>query len=325
MTSQVPIISPPKRHLSHEEQLERLKSRGLLVADDEKALKTLRKISYYRLSGYWYPYRKTNPVGTPGRQNLFSADTSLELIEQLYEFDRELRLLVLDAVERIEVILRSDIAHYLGKRNVYAHDCPNELDGNFTSKITDEVTGYTSYNDWRERVQKAVSRASEDFVDHHNIKYGGKMPIWVISELWDFGQLSKFYQGMKYKDKTHIAKKYCITLDANTMTSWLRTISLLRNVSAHHSRLWNRNITSIPSITSSLNINFLNHIANDDHAKSRAYGSLCILQLFLRWISPTDSWHVKLISLCEKFPVHELVTLKDAGFPEDWKDKHLWK
>lgn len=324
MTSSFQIVSPPKKHLSHEEQLERLKSRGLIVSDDTNALKILRKISYYRLSGYWYPFRKTNPVGMPGRQNEFVANASMDLIEQLYEFDRELRLLVLDAVERIEVILRSDVAHYLGKRNVYAHDCSSELDGSFVTGV-DKRTGNTYYNDWQEKLQKAVSRASEDFVDHHNIKYGGKMPIWVTTELWDFGQLSKFYQGMRYKDKANIAKKYCSSLDGQTMASWLRTISLVRNASAHHSRLWNRNITAIPSITSSLPINFLSHIANDDHAKRRVYGSLCILQLFFRWISPNDNWHEKLIFLCEKFPQHELVTLKDAGFPQDWKDKHLWK
>ena len=104
MTSASQIVTPPKKHLSHVDQLERLKSRGLIVSDDTNALKILRKISYYRLSGYWYPFRKTNPVGKPGRQSDFVENVSLDLIKQLYEFDRELRLLILDAVERIEVI-----------------------------------------------------------------------------------------------------------------------------------------------------------------------------------------------------------------------------
>lgn len=323
-TTTTVVVSPPKAHLSLADQLALLKSRGMVVGDDAEATKTLRKISYYRLSGYWYPFRNTNPVGVLGRQDNFKPGTSLDLIEAIYEFDRQLRLLILKAVERIEVSLRSDIAHYLGKRNVYAHDCPSELDGNFTNK-RDKVTGNTSFDDWQDKLQKAVSRASEEFVDHHRIKYGGKMPIWVVTELWDFGQLSKFYEGMRFSDKTNIAKKFCSSLDAPSLVSWLKTVSLVRNVSAHHARLWNRNITAIPSISPTTQINFLQHLSNDSHARTRVYGALCILQLLLKWIAPSDDWHTELIGLANTFPTNSVVSLKDAGFPDDWKSKSLWR
>ena len=323
MTS-IQATSLPKVHLSLESQIALLKKRGMIFSDEEKARTALNKINYYRLSGYWYPFRKTNPVGTPGRQDDFRDNTSFELILSLYDFDRNLRLLTLAATERIEVALRSEIAFYLGKRNIYAHECPSELDGKFTKDIN-PYTNNTYYYDWCQKLNKSISRSYEEFVDHHLRKYAGKMPIWVVTELWDFGQLSKFYEGMKYKDRQNVVAKYCTSLDVSTFVSWLKSSTYIRNVCAHHSRLWNKNMTVIPSIQANTQFNFLTHIANDNHAKTRVYGTLCILRLLMKWIALDDDWHQKLKELTTSFPDNDVVSLADAGFPNGWETRNLWK
>ena len=114
--SQKPAYPNIKSHLTVKEQVILLKSRGMTIDDDIAAESTLIRLGYYRLSGYFYPLRKTQPRGTLGRQDDFQEGTTLDLVDQLYEFDRELRLLVLDAVERIEVAVRCDIGHRLGHR-----------------------------------------------------------------------------------------------------------------------------------------------------------------------------------------------------------------
>lgn len=121
-----------KPWLSHHEQLDLLKSRGLAVTDDARALDYLRRIGYYRLSGYWFafrqrsepccawPRRRTGKKGKSVRVEHIALDefkpgASFQDAVALYVFDKRLRLLVLDALERIEVAFRVDISHTLGE------------------------------------------------------------------------------------------------------------------------------------------------------------------------------------------------------------------
>ena len=312
-----------KFHLTVSEQVALLKSRGMVIEDDSSAEKTLLNLGYYRLSGHFYPLRKTNPVGVPGRQDGFQAGTTLSLVEKLYEFDRQLRLLVLDAVERIEVAVRCDIAHRLGKRHRIAHECPSELDSRFCDEINPK-TGTTLYQDWTAKLSSAIQKAKkEDFVKHHKQNYGGKMPIWVITEVWDFGLLSKFFAGMQYRDQSFIARRYGLQ-EGKYLASWLRAINFVRNVSAHHSRLWNRNIVERPRFQPAQPHHHLHHLIADIHAQTRIYGTLCVLKVMLNAAAPNNNWADRLKTLCELFPEGPLVSLKDAGFPADWQEKSLW-
>lgn len=312
-----------KFHKTVAEQLALLKSRGMSVADDAAASATLARVGYYRLSGYFYPLRKTQPRGTPGRQDDFQPGTSVELVSELYDFDRQLRLLVLDAVERIEVSLRFDIAHRLGQRHRIAHEIPAQLDGKFCCDI-DTRTGRTAYQAWCLRLQEVVKKAQkEDFVKHHAIAYGGKMPIWVAVEVWDFGLLSKFFAGMKYKDRLYIAQRYGMP-EAKYLESWLRAINFARNASAHHSRLWNRNFADRPTFPPSPPHHHLHHLVGNNHAQTRIYGTLCVLRKMLSVIAPHDDWAARMKALCIAFPANPLIDLSAAGFPPDWQKKALW-
>ena len=99
-----------KPPLTFDEQLNRLLVRGLIVENRELALSTFSTISYYRLSAYWYPFRQRNADGKA--TDNYISNTKFEEPLALYEFDRQLRLLVLDAIERIEVALRTKITHF---------------------------------------------------------------------------------------------------------------------------------------------------------------------------------------------------------------------
>jgi abortive infection bacteriophage resistance protein len=322
--SQKTIYSTIKFHLSVAEQIKLLKGRGMTMLDDASAAGIMQRIGYYRLSGYFYPLRKTHPRGTPGRQDDFQSGTSIELIANLYEFDRQLRLLVLDAVERVEVAIRFDISHRLGQRHRIAHEAESQLDTKFCT-VRDPYSGKTGYEIWCERLAVVLKKArKEDFVKHHSENYGGKMPIWVVTEVWDFGLLSKFFAGMRYKDQLQIARRYGLP-DAKYLISWLRAINFARNVSAHHSRLWNRNFADRPTFPPAQPHHNFHHLVSDNHAQTRIYGSLCILKTMLSAVAPNNDWTERLKILCKSFPGSTLISLKSAGFPEDWEDKAIWR
>ena len=118
-----------------DDQIRKLESRNMEVSDHKKARNYLSNISYYRLSGYWYPFRKFQ-ADQKGRQDTFKDGTTFKNIIELYVFDKKLRLLALDAIERIEMAIRSDIAYILGERSPKAHELPDHLHGNFTKRPT---------------------------------------------------------------------------------------------------------------------------------------------------------------------------------------------
>jgi abortive infection bacteriophage resistance protein len=97
----------PKGALTFQQQLDLMVSRGLEVADQARALEVLQCVSYYRLAGYWYGFR------LPGAED-FEPGAAFDEALRLYEFDRRLRLLVRDAVERLEVALRTAITYEFG-------------------------------------------------------------------------------------------------------------------------------------------------------------------------------------------------------------------
>lgn len=319
-----------KSHLSFEQQLELLKSRGLEVTDDAIALEYLRRLGYYRLSGYWYPFRELIPVTStntskytrPQRRDQFMSGSRFQDAVDLYVFDKKLRLLVLDAIERLEVAFRVDIAYLLGKKDRFAYTNASLLHGNFTKKINPR-TRRTNYQEWISKHGHLIQRSKEDFVEHYKAKYGLPLPIWVAIELWDFGVLSMFYQGMTVKDKQEIASKYNIP-DWQVMQSWLRCLNYIRNVAAHHSRLWNRNLIDQPKLAKRGEMPAFDGFIGNINTTSRVYIVLCIVSYFLRYVCPRSSWHLRLRELVITLPKSTHIKINDMGFPEDWDRQMFW-
>lgn len=312
-----------KPHLSEIGQLGKLRARGLSIDNEPQALQELSRFGYYRLSGYYYPLRKANPSGTPGRRDEFVEGASLNLVVTLADFDKQLRLLVLEAVEAIEVAVRVAIAHRLGKVSTQAHLDPRMLSGRFTSARGGREG--SAHDAWRARFNELCLKSKEDFWRHHVDRYGGQMPIWVAIELWDFGLLSRFYEGMQQRDRDAIAAKFLPKLEGPVFGNWLRMINFVRNVCAHHARLWNRTLPDIAKLPPLETCRLLKPLHDAELPRRKVYAVLACLRLLLRAIHPASDWHQRLKALVGTFPTSPLISLESAGFLPGWSDETLWR
>ena len=307
---------------SFEDQLAILKRRGLQVDDDAKALSYLERLGYYRLSGYLYPFRgfeitkdeKGNLTGTKRVDN-FMDGAHFEDAVHLYVWDKKLRLLALDALERIEMSVRVDVAHLLGEQDVHAHENPAIFYSDFTTIV--RRGGQTGHQEWLDSYQKNLNRSRRvEFVKHYLDKYE-KLPIWVSTEIWDFGMLSKLFGGMVRANQNTIAAKYGAA-DGSEFSGWLRGLTFVRNVSAHHSRLWNANM-----------LEYVTPISGQYWGQlkpERAFFYFCIMQKLMKIICPNSSWGNRFEELLGAFPkLHcQAVTPNDMGLVADWQSWDLW-
>ncbi|GIW83359.1 MAG: ABC transporter permease [Gemmatales bacterium] len=217
--------SPRRRYskpwLSHADQVQRLQQRGLVVADTAAAQQFLRHVGYYRLSGYCLAFESARHCFIPG--------TTFEQIAAAYQFDLILRDLVTEALEVIELDLRSGIAHHFGRRHgPFGH--------------TDEANFFDKFDHsrWLERLRDEAGRSSELFVEHFKNNYSDfpDLPIWIATEIMSFGGLSTFFKWMTRNDQQAIAGQY--NLQSRILQSWMHHLVYIRNLCAHHSRLWDR-------------------------------------------------------------------------------------
>lgn len=301
------------------------------IGDREQAKLCLSRINYYRLSAYWYPFRATESVVDPR-----SGETKTVVVDQfkpnakfthaldLYVFDKRLRLIALDALERIEIALRADLSILLGQRDPLAHRHHQHLHGHFSRKRR-HPQAETKHEKWLRILDEKASRSREDFAVHFKTKYAGAhMPIWVASELWDFGALSNLFGGLLAADKNAIAANYGIA-DGAIFETWLRTLNDVRNICAHHSRFWNKPFVNHPAWPAVGSVPELDHIASNRRAQTRSYSALLIIRFLLRSINPNSAWCSRLLGHLRDFPHNDYVTLGNAGFPDGWQNESIWK
>ncbi len=212
----------------------------MIISCECKAKRKLAQIGYYRLSGYWFPCRQIarDGQGNPQiviqphmleRLNQFEAGTDFESIIRLYLFDKKLRLLLLDAIERIEIFFKNLIAHDLGRLHAEAHTQDSFIHTKF---IKNGI-----WSKWQKRAEDQLGRHESDSYMWHRRK-GLAMPIWVATESWDFGQMSKYFSLLKGTHQNRLARQLDIN-NSRDLIAWLREINTLRNQCAHHARVWN--------------------------------------------------------------------------------------
>lgn len=219
----------------------------------------------------------------------------------------------MDAIERIELTVQVDIAHLLGRHDPFAHHDHRFLDKKFVRK-----DGSFGYQGWLEKYHALVKRSKAEFVEHNLARYG-KLPIWVAIEVWDFGALSLFFSLMRDKDKISISQKYGLE-NFQSITSWLRSLNYIRNVSAHHSRLWNCNIVERSSMKG-----FVDPLKSLKNQRPFLY--FCIMKQMLDVICPSSTWGQRFKELVDEFPIteNEAINLENMGIPENWKEWELWQ
>lgn len=318
-----------KPYLPVNQQLALIKSRGMVVTDDARAIHYLERLGYYRLSGYWYPMRQSSTVVAPGGGRVttvsdnFRPNVRFEDVANLYVFDKNLRMLLLDAVERIEVAIRVSVALILGVKSPYAHVDKSLLHGNFAkrSKFPD---GPTEHDKWLERYRRCVSRSHEEFIAHFKSNYPGQgLPIWIAVEVWDFGLLSHFINGMTHADQSTLAAYYNVPR-TELFLGWIKALNEVRNTCAHHSRLWNKPLINNPSPPRIGEVPELDHIAGNVQRETRVYVAAAALQYLLKRVNPTSSWSNRVKALFQAFPAAPGIAVSQSGFPPNWEQLPLW-
>lgn len=315
-----------KPFLSFQEQIELLKHRGLHISDPLQAHADLAHIGYYRLSAYWYAFRHRLPGHREGidmPSDTFRPGYDIQDAISLYTFDRQLRLILLDAIERIEVAVRVQVAYQMGTHGAFAY-----LDRSVLGKDCDAASrinpSISQYDEFMGRLNTAIRDSREAFAAHYRAKYNGKVPIWVAIELWDFGMLSRFFQFLDIADRERVAAQF--GLDRHkTLVSWLEALNLLRNICAHHGRLFKRQLVNAPKIPKSRDLTDFHHLRRlEDRKRTQLYPLLCVTAFLMRFAAPTSAWSLRIVEHFTMFPEVPGIGPKDYGFPDTWFDEAFW-
>lgn len=316
------MVKYTKPALKFDEQIALLKSRGLVIEDEQRAIRHLSNVSYYRMSAYMLPFKKMDDEGNVLDQ--FKEGTTWDNVYDLYKFDRKLRLLIFDAIERIEIALRTQVIHQLSHKYGSHWQTKKNI---FKPTYTDPRTGkqVNVYNVIKKHINLELQKNDTIFIQHYKAKYDSPKspPSWMSVELLYFSELSKICQGLsKRADRTELAKAFGI-MDEKIFCSWLHTLNYIRNICAHHARLWNIKVDVIPkkyyNKTSKI---WLTNDEVDKVQSSRLFYTLCIILYLLQTVNPRTKFKQHFYNLIDKYPIVETGYM---GFPEGWKELYLWK
>lgn len=274
----------------------------MAFSDKAAAIHYLSHINYYRLGAYWLPFEADHT------SHQFQVGTTFEQVLNLYIFDRELRLLVLDAIERIEISVRTQWAYHCSHR----HGAHALLDRTlFKDKW--------NYTENANKLKQEVSANQETFIKHLRTKYDEPLPpIWAAVEIMTLGQLSKWFGNQKHgSDRNVVAHVY--DLDETNLTSFLHHLSTVRNLCAHHSRLWNREFTFAYKLPQQRPRNVV--ISLNRQKPKNIYNTLVMLEYMMNRISPDHHWKQRLLNLIANHKIDS----KSMGFPTSWQTLVVWK
>lgn len=291
-----------KTAITYADQLIKLKSRGLIIEDEQKALHLLEVISYYRLSGYWYPFLIDK------KNHKFKENSSFEAAFNLYKFDRELRMLVIRELEKIEIAIRAKMIYTLSHNR-----------GSFWYKDTTNFKNVNKHNETLDKIISEYKRSDEDFVKAFKNNYSDELPpSWMIFEISSFGTLSSLYSNfVSGKDKQEIAKFF--GLNDTVFSSWIHCIVYIRNVCAHHTRLWNKIMRIQPLVPRKT---FNQWLENKTVSNNKTFFTLSMIIYFMNIINPKHTIIERFKELLLKYPN---VDTRAMAFPVDWEKEPLWK
>jgi abortive infection bacteriophage resistance protein len=263
----------------------------------------LAAVNYYRLSAYWHTFRRDGG-------DAFVDGTDFEVVWGRYVFDRQLRLIVMDAIERFEVAVRAELAYAL------AHEGGAFGWAEGPNPVWRDPGRRQAF---REHVAKAVRQAEkEDFVRHFDKKYGDThsvLPVWVLVEVLSFGDLVSCFKGSSPRVRRQVAGFFGVA-DV-VLDSWLLTLNLVRNLCAHHGRLWNRVLGVKPKIPRDRAWKEPVEVTQD-----RMFGVLTLLAYVKRRLAPGSRWSGRVRAHLDQPGV---VPLAQMGFPASWQECTIWR
>lgn len=287
------------------DQIKLLQSRDMLFHDVGNAPHFLANISYYRLKGYWWEMQddKVN--------HHFEPNSYFENVIDLYNFDRHFRLIVFNAIERIEVALRTKLIYYLSLQYGEYWYINQAI---FTNKIY--------HADFLSKLNREMRSSSEEFMYSHYKNHKNDYPeVWKALEVVTLGSLSKIYDNLNHQlpEKAKIANEFGLNSSAD-FSSWLRSITLIRNIVAHHSRLWNRVIITQYSWPKNMETVLLDFTPTTNHLK-KIFPLLAGMIYLNDAISPGHSLRNELVELVQQFPN---IPFYRMGFPPHWQNQPIF-
>ena len=297
------LSSYKKPWLSYQDQLLLLESRGLVVTDAQAAIDFLQHVNYYRFSGYCVAFESA--------RHQFHDGVSFEQVQAAHDFDCILRDIVTESLEIVELSFRTAVAHHFGQQHgAFGHADPTNFFRHF------------GHADWKDKLHTEAERSKERFVGHFKTTYREfpDLPLWVIAEIMSFGALSRMCSGMLKQDQKTIARQY--GLQPRVWVSWLHHLTYVRNVCAHHARLWDRIWSIKPTLPHG-------RYWQPPHMPSnnRLFATLLILNVLMRSCPTvaayTDKWRSRVEDLIDQLPaVANAAQL--MGLTTNWNTHPLW-
>lgn len=322
-----------KEALSLELQADQLISRGL-IADRDDLIRRLKVVNYYRLSGYLHPFRIRDAGGKVTDQ--YVPGTRFETVWERYNFDRRLRMILLDALERIEVALRTRLVyHFAHAHGPFGYLEEQHLPGMkqqpalrailgrllYRVRITDAML--SDHQKWLGKLRKGTARSEEAFVKHFSATYGDQheaLPLWMVCELMTCETLLQFLRGVPGPVRRAAAQDF--GFPEERLVSWARALLSLRNACAHHARLWNRVFGVSPSVPGrKKNPEWEDRPGEPRFEGKRIWMQISMCRCWLGKISQTTSWKQRLFNLFDDYPQ---IPLADMGMPAAWRTHPLW-
>lgn len=300
-----------------EEQADQLLKRGM-IGDRATMIARLSFVNYYRLSAYWWPFRKLGKTPLE-RLDDFVDGAEFVVAWDHYVFDQRLRVLVMEAIERIEVATRTQLAYH------HAHTwTPDAYATNLKSlpRLTSgSVADPRSHAAFLEKLQANLRQNSDKpFVRHFKNKYTTSLhlPIWMAVELMSLGNVTTMYQGCDDAVRDLVATNVANVSNA-IFGSWLLTLLNVRNICAHHGRLWNRKLAKIPAIPA---YKVRPEWYQPHFDSTKVYAALTICNYLLGIVTGgLSTWGKRIVALLGE---HPRVPMADMGFPVKWLDSPLW-
>ncbi len=312
-------FSKPAR--TFEQQADLLLKRGM-VGDRGEIVGRLSAVNYYRLSAYWFTFRIASPDGS--RQDDVRPGTEFRAVWDRYVFDQRLRLLMMDVIERIEVALRTRLAYH------HAHKYGATAYADTPGSLPEMKAWHPAYKDrrahwrWIEKVREEIERGHDHpLVKHFRATYtlSPDLPIWAAVELMSLRQVVSMYQGSHQRIREDVAQFFGV--HPSELESWLLMLLNIRNICAHHGRLWNRKLAKVPKLPRGAG--WSGAVKIDP---TTVFAALTICAHIVNRLWPDSQWCQKVGALMVEY-AHipkrpEPAPSWSMGMPDNWLDCPLW-
>lgn len=299
-TTPTPFTEPYK---NVHDLVQLLIARGLNITDRQKAERYLSTIGYYRLSAYMIPLMRT-----PKSAKLFKSGVSFRQAMMLYRFDKKLRMLIFNEIEKVEVAIRATIVNTICELTGDKFWMTNPVHFADASKFANTLS----------LISKEVRRSHEEFITDFRTNHTDPYPpVWMLAEILPFGYITNIFCNLKDKKlKKKVSQQF--GLQVPPFESWMTKLYLTRNDCAHHARVWNKRNTINPTIPNRMTRPWIT-LSTDP---LKVYHDICIIKYLLDVVSPNNDMLAKLRWLFVDFPEIDLAAM---GFPKGWEMEPIWQ